>query len=316
MDDAATGGQSDLSSDPNKLVLCSALRPAQHVAAVAAWVSQSDWEVLMTNYNFESGGEDWPDAYRHSPISREESYGCVVAWWHHDWQEPAFQLYNSLLFGLPLAVTSFNRYSRFVEALGRRLLGCLVSMYFDDANIVDWASAKGNSQMAFGMLNKLLGTPFAEEKHQPMSTQGLFLGLDHDFRDIPVCGHVSFWPRQRLVDKVTDMIRQAKLDDSLQPGAAAKLYGMMNFLEQGTFGRIGAQGLSSIKERQIERERHLTPQILSSFDVILAILRDKPRRRLEIFPRPCLRFVGTSDATLERPKEGTGGFCIVWFSPQ
>ena len=76
MDDAATGGQSDLSSDPNKLVLCSALRPAQHVAAVAAWVSQSDWEVLMTNYNFESGGEDWPDAYRHSPISREESYGC------------------------------------------------------------------------------------------------------------------------------------------------------------------------------------------------------------------------------------------------
>ena len=128
MDDAATGGQSDLSSDPNQLVLCSALRPAQHVAAVAAWVSQSNWEVLMTNYNFESGGEDWPGAYRHSPISREVSYGCVVAWWHHDWQEPAFQLDNSLLFGLPLAVTSFNQYSRFVEALGRRLLGCLVSM--------------------------------------------------------------------------------------------------------------------------------------------------------------------------------------------
>ena len=106
-------------------------------------------------------------------------------------------------------------------------------MYFDDANIVDWASAKGNSQMAFGMLNKLLGTIFAEEKHQPLSTQGIFLGLDHDFRDIPVCGHVSFRPRQRIVDKVTDMIRQAKLDDSLQPGTAAKLYGMMNFSGAG-----------------------------------------------------------------------------------
>ena len=33
---------------------------------------------------------------------------------------------------------------------GRRLLSCLVCMYFDDVNIVDWASAKGNSQMAFG----------------------------------------------------------------------------------------------------------------------------------------------------------------------
>ena len=189
-------------------------------------------------------------------------------------------------------------------------------MYFDDANIVDWASAKGNSQMAFVQLNQLLGTPFAEEKHQPMACQGLFLGLDHDFRDIPTSGQVSFWPRQRLIDKVTDMIQESKLGQVLRPGTASKIYGMMNFLEQGTFGRIGAQGLSPIKERQYERERHLTPQILSSFDVILTILRDKPRRRFEIFPKPCLRFVGASDAALEQPKEGTGGFCIVWFSPQ
>jgi len=83
----------------------------------------------MASDNFESGGEDWPDAYRHSPISREESLGCVVTWWHHEWQQPAFQLYKSLLFGLPLAVTSFNRYSRkFVEALGRLLLACMVSL--------------------------------------------------------------------------------------------------------------------------------------------------------------------------------------------
>ena len=82
----------------------------------------------MASDNFESGGEDWPDAYRHSPISREESLGCVVTWWHHEWQQPAFQLYKSLLFGLPLAVTSFNRYSRkIVEALGRLLLACMVS---------------------------------------------------------------------------------------------------------------------------------------------------------------------------------------------
>ena len=72
----------------------------------------------------------------------------------YEWQQPAFQLYNSLLFGLPLAVTSFNRYSRFVEALGRRLLACMVSMYFDDANVVDWASSKGASQAAFGQLSQ------------------------------------------------------------------------------------------------------------------------------------------------------------------
>ena len=64
IDDAAVGGQSALSSDYNKLVLCSALRPAQHVAAVASWMSQSDWEHHMAHDHFESGGEDWPDAYR------------------------------------------------------------------------------------------------------------------------------------------------------------------------------------------------------------------------------------------------------------
>jgi len=42
IDDAAVGGQSALSSDYNKLVLCSALRPAQHVAAIASWMTQSD----------------------------------------------------------------------------------------------------------------------------------------------------------------------------------------------------------------------------------------------------------------------------------
>ena len=51
----------------------------------------------------------------------------VVACWHEEWAEPAYQLYTGLLFGLPLAVTSFNRYSRFVEAAGRRLVWALVS---------------------------------------------------------------------------------------------------------------------------------------------------------------------------------------------
>lgn len=63
IDDAAVGGQSALSSDYNKLVLCSALRPAQHVAAIASWMTQSDWDHHMASDHFESGGEDWPDAY-------------------------------------------------------------------------------------------------------------------------------------------------------------------------------------------------------------------------------------------------------------
>ena len=89
---------------------------------------------------------------------------------------------------------------------------------------------------------------------------------------------------------------------------ASKIYGMMNFLEQGTYGRIGANGLTAIKERQYERARELTPGILRSFEVIEAVLRGQPRRQFFIFPPPCLRFVGASDAALEQPRQGSGGF--------
>ena len=101
----------------------------------------------------ESGGEDWPKAYRHSPISEDESRGCIVAWYHQEKQGPVFQHYHALLFGLPLAVTSFNRYSRLMEALGRRLTYTLASMYFDDAKFIDWASSKGSSQWALEALS-------------------------------------------------------------------------------------------------------------------------------------------------------------------
>ena len=121
IDDAAVGGQSATSRDANKLVLCTPLRPAQHIQATLSYMAIPALTAAQLSDQFETGGEDWPDAYRHSPMSRSESLLCVVTFWHPDWQQPAFQLYSGLLFGLPLAVTSFNRYSRLVEALGRRL---------------------------------------------------------------------------------------------------------------------------------------------------------------------------------------------------
>lgn len=92
---------------------------------------------------WETGQEDLPSAYRYCPMSLHESLGCVVVWFHDEWQEPAYQAYLGLLFGLPLAVTSLNRFSMLVEALSRRLCRVLVSLYFDDATVTDLESSKG-----------------------------------------------------------------------------------------------------------------------------------------------------------------------------
>ena len=251
IDDAAKGGQSASSSDSNKLVLCTPMRPAQHIQSLLSSMSGDSLRRCREDDSLESGSEDWPNAYRHSPMGTREARGCVVVFWHHEWQAPAFQLYAGLLFGLPLAVTSFNRYSKFVEACGRRLLSVLVSMYFDDATITDWASSKGSGQHAFGHLNKLLGTPFAEEKRQAMGPTGVFLGLEHDFTDTLSTGSVAFWAKEKLVQKLQGIIMDSKRYQTLPPGVAAKLYGLANFFEQGVFGRIGCGGLHAIKEREV-----------------------------------------------------------------
>jgi hypothetical protein len=60
--------------------------------------------------------------------------------------------YTRAHFGLPLAVASFNQFSRLVEALSRRLCRVLVSLYFDDATITDFKSSRGSGQWAVNQL--------------------------------------------------------------------------------------------------------------------------------------------------------------------
>eukprot|EP00435_Cladocopium_sp_Y103_P011577 s4074_g3.t1 len=259
IDDAARGGQSERSQDANKLVLCSHLRPAQHVALVAQELSAAEWTALLAVDSWQGAGEDWPDAYRQSPISPAEALGCVVCFWHHEWEKPAFQLYSSLLFGLPLAVTSFNRYSKLIEACGRRLLGVLVSMYFDDAHIISWKSEGPSAQWAFSHLNVLLGTPFAEDKRQACAPSGTFLGLDYNFETVNTTNSVTFWARERLQEKVCGMLDEAEAQQKFSPAQASKLYGVLNFLENRMFGRVGCGGLQAIKNHQYGRSYRLSP---------------------------------------------------------
>eukprot|EP00435_Cladocopium_sp_Y103_P042262 s2379_g11.t1 len=120
-------------------------------------------------------------------------------------------LYTGLLFGLPLAVTSFNRYSRLVEALCRRFSFCMASLYFDDAHVTDRKSC-----------------------------------------------------------------------------------------------------LAAIKDRQQARSSELTDELRHCFSLLTAVIQTRPQRELEISPFMGRRFLAASDAALEVPRSGTGGFLLVW----
>lgn len=107
-------------------------------------------------------------------------------------------------------------------------------------------SCQASGQKAFKLLNTLLGMPFTDEKWQTMSTKGLFLGLDHNFSTTST---IAFWPRQRLINKMSSLIGNYRTSVTLTSGTALKIYGTMNFLEQGIYGRIGVNGLEVIKLR-------------------------------------------------------------------
>lgn len=92
------------------------------------------------------------------------------------------------------------------------------------------------------------------------------------------------------------------------------MYGVANFFEQGIYGRVGCGGLAAIKERQYEKGTALTPEIEACFAVLEAIIQTRPKRTFHLLPVWRDRFCIASDAALEVPGEGTGGFLIVWLN--
>ena len=108
----------------------------------------------------ETGGEDLPNAYRYVPMRPADSWMAIVAYWDGGAGSPRFRRYYGQLFGLPLAVTAFNRWPRFFQALARRLGGLMTSLYFDDASIMDWQSGKGGAQSALLCFASAVGSPF------------------------------------------------------------------------------------------------------------------------------------------------------------
>ena len=273
IDDAAAGGQSHLSQDGSKLDLCSAIQPGINARLLwEAKTSQQGPESVLLD-RLETVGEDLPNAYRYVPMRPADSWMAVVAYWDGKVGGPRFRRYYGQLFGLCLAVTAFNRWPRFFQALARRLGGLMTSLYFDDASILDWKSGKGVAQASLLRFAEAVGSPFAPEKHQAMGQEGDFLGLWHDFSNTHYTGTVQFWVRERLQTKVNDFIKEALHDGRLASGTASKLFGCLTFLTTGCYGKLGRAGLNAIKDRQYSSETMVDGNLQTALQRLLGLFR-------------------------------------------
>ena len=138
-----------------------------------------------------TSGEDLPHAYRKIPMQPDHSWACVVAYFDPLRGCPRFRRCRGMLFGLPLAVSAFNRLPMLTQAVARRLFFIMVSLYFDDLTQQDWSELAARSQSIVGRVFDLCGYPFASDKRQTPAASGDFLGLLHDLSEVRASGIIK-----------------------------------------------------------------------------------------------------------------------------
>ena len=300
IDDAAAGGQSQLSADGNRLQFTTALQPCQRVKLLVDTLCQFG---IVPNQHLDTIsaiGEDLPDAYRKIPMLPSHSSACLVTYRDNASNAIRIRKYNSMLFGTPLAVAAFNRLPFLLQAIVRRVSRQLCTFYFDDATQQDWSSTAVSSQSNLELIAELLGYPFAVDKRQLLQPTGDFLGLVHDMTHALDQDVIHLWIRDRFNAKIHEFIDTAVASQQFHPGSASKLFGCVTFLDQAVFSRVARSGLNAIKDRQYnDSNSAVTPSLKQSFAVIKAILDSKPRRSIHtrLYVQP--RMFGASDAAQE-----------------
>jgi hypothetical protein len=251
IDDGKRYGHNDAAAYTETLDCCTATQPVAHLRAVvrqAAQLGIPQSELATTGV--ETGGEDLPDAYRWVPNAEEDHSVNVVGMWDSRVQMWVYQVVYGQVFGKAAAVVSFHRPQRFVQSMLRRWVLILVTMYFDDATVQDFAEAKGRGQRYIRALMRMVGLPFAEEKQVNMTHKADFLGLVHEVANCFATGKVPLYPRERLTEKLVEMADSILDNKSCTPAEASKLRGTSGFYMTGQFGKVGRGGQHALVQRQ------------------------------------------------------------------
>lgn len=87
-DDGYAGGHTELTTECNYLQLCNALQPARHIQCLEDALRMRQESLAHGDlYAIDSGGEDWPDACRFTPVDPAQRLLCVVLFFHPVWRD-------------------------------------------------------------------------------------------------------------------------------------------------------------------------------------------------------------------------------------
>ena len=223
-------------------------------------------------------------------------------------------MYSGLFFGLPLTVTSFNRFSRLVEAFSRRLCRVLVSLYFDDSTITNPLRDQANG----------LSTNYAVWSVPPLqlTRNNLCRALEPSWA----------WPMTSATSTIQAMLSFGHVL-AFMTKPRYYVYCSNNW-EVHTWNCVEV-----VRYCQLLRARHLRPCWLwwthgsqsspgrshSSADTrdwgmlrgVQAVMRFEPKRdsQYSLCSNQQHRFLAASDAAVEADNPGPGAFHLIFFQP-
>jgi hypothetical protein len=235
IDDGARNAHNEMVRYSETLDCPTPTQPATQLRALVSELTAAG-AVRWGELTAETGTEDMPDAYRFVPIVPEELSQNVVAVWDPQTGQPMFQEIYGHVFGKSAAVINFHRLQRLVTAACRRLLALLISFYYDDATIQDLSSARGRGQRHLRGFFRLLGRPLSAHKAVDLASKADYLGLEHDVEAALSVGVVRFRPRDKLHEKVSEVIARHRREKWVSPSDASKLRGIIQFMATGTYG--------------------------------------------------------------------------------
>ena len=137
-----------------------------------------------------------------------------------------------------------------MDAVPRRMLGLLRSMYVDDGGLIDLRSARGRGQVLVNKFFQKLGCPLSLAKHQPMAAKADFLGIAHDLGSLAADGDVVFWLPNHIVEEMESTLAMFRSAGKCTPGEASKFRGVYGFAASAEFGQPGKAPVRPFKQRQ------------------------------------------------------------------
>ena len=235
------------------------------------------------------GCDDMNDAFRQSPVSPDHQGTNVVGYYSPTKKAWRFSEVFGLVYGMRSSVLHFNRFPVLNAAVARRMGGAITGPYVDDFNVADLMAAGGSAQKFNGGVLAAMGGSLGPEKHKPIRSQQVTLGVHVRMDEMLTKGVVEFEPRTATVHKVVDSADLLLARGACTPGEAAKLRGSATWAAGNTFGRAGRLGLRPLKDRQYQGQTE-SNEMNDDLRVGLEFLKEVlPRMQ----PRPT-RIVGAS----------------------